>query len=229
MKHLLLVFSFLFLQQLSAQKIRLKVEDQKDTTVYLIKYFGSKLFYADTAQMKNGEVIFDGAKQKPGIVGLFLPGQRYFEFVYNNEEIQLETKGPDFMANMVIKKSEENKLFIPYVKFISGKKGEIAKLSEQRSKLKPEDAQYTTLGTQIDVLNKEVEVYQANLVAANPGKLVSKIVQMSTELWCQSLLKMRTAKYSTPISAINITLPTTGTTSISKPMHWSTTLFLPTN
>ena len=137
MKYLLLVLSFFFLQQASAQKIRLKVEDQKDTTVYLIKYFGSKLFYADTAQMKNGEVIFDGTKQKPGIVGLFLPGQRYFEFVYNNEEIQLETKGPDFMANMVIKKSEENKVFIPYVKFISSKKGEINKLAEQRAKLKP--------------------------------------------------------------------------------------------
>jgi len=182
MKQLLLLLSFFVLQQVSAQKIRLKVEDQKDTTVFLIKYFGSKLFYADTAQMKNGEVIFDGAKQKPGIVGLFLPGQRYFEFVYNNEEIQLETKGPDFMGNMVIKKSEENKIFIPYVKFISSKKGEIAKLSEQRSKLKPEDEAYKNLGTQIDALNKEVEAYQANLVAANPGKLVSKIVQMSTEV-----------------------------------------------
>ena len=140
MKQILLLFSLLLVQQLSAQKIKLKVEGQKDTTVYLIKYFGSKLFYADTAEMKNGEVIFDGAKQKPGIVGLFLPGQRYFEFVYNNEDVQLTTKGPDFMANMVINKSEENKIFIPYVKFISSKKGEIAKLSEERAKLKPEDA-----------------------------------------------------------------------------------------
>ena len=113
------ILTFLFLACASmtyAQKIRLKVEGQKDTTVFLIKYFGSRLNYADTAQMKNGEVVFDGKKQKPGIVGLLLPGQKYFEFVYNNEEIHLETKGPDFMANLVIKKSEENKIFIPYVK-----------------------------------------------------------------------------------------------------------------
>ena len=106
MRYLFFALMSLVVLQSQAQKIRLKVLDQKDTTVYLIKYFGSKLFYADTAEMKNGEVIFDGAKQKPGIVGLFLPGQRYFEFVYNNEEIQLETKGPDFMANLMIKKSE---------------------------------------------------------------------------------------------------------------------------
>ena len=67
--------------------------------------------------MKNGVVFFDGKKQKPGIVGLLLPGQKYFEFVYNNEDVQLETEGPDFMANMNIIKSEENKIFIPYVNY----------------------------------------------------------------------------------------------------------------
>ncbi len=182
MKPIFLVLSFISFFNLSAQKIRLKVEDQKDTTVFLIKYFGSKLFYADTAQMKNGEVIFDGSKQKPGIIGLFLPGQRYFEFVYNNEEVQLETKGPDFMANMVIKKSEENKVFIPYVKFISSKKGEIAKLNEQRAKLNSEDPQYKVLGTQIEALNKEVDAYQSLLIANNTDRLVSKIVKMSMEV-----------------------------------------------
>ena len=182
MKSIFFVISLFFLLDINAQKIRLKVEDQKDTTVFLIKYFGSKLFYADTAQMKNGEVIFDGTKQKPGIIGLFLPGQRYFEFVYNNEEVQLETKGPDFMGNMVIKKSEENKVFIPYVKFISSKKGEIAKLNEQRAKLTPEDAPYKSLVKQIEVLNKEVDDYQSLLIANNPNRLVSKIVKMSMEV-----------------------------------------------
>ena len=120
----------------SAQKIRIKVIGQKDTTVNLIKYYGSKLYYADTAEMKNGEVVFDGKKQKPGIVGLLLPGQKYFEFIYNNEDIQLETSAPDFMINMKVKKSEENKVFIPYVNFISNRKSEANKLGEQRNKLK---------------------------------------------------------------------------------------------
>ena len=120
----------------NAQKIRLKVVNQKDTTVYLIKYYGQKLFYADTAEMKNGEVVFDGKKQVPGIVGLLLPGQKYFEFIYNNEEVQLETSLPDFMKNMKVKKSEENRIFVPYVNFITEKKIEVNKLSEERNKLK---------------------------------------------------------------------------------------------
>ncbi|MFZ9612897.1 MAG: thioredoxin-like domain-containing protein [Crocinitomicaceae bacterium] len=179
------ILTFLFLICASAtyaQKIRLKVEDQKDTTVFLIKYFGSRLNYADTAQMKNGVVVFDGKKQKPGIVGLLLPGQKYFEFVFNNEEVQLETKGPDFMSNMKIIKSEENKIFIPYVKFISGKKGDANKLAEQRAKLKDTDEEYAKLSASIDAINKEVDDYQKELVALHGEKLVGKIVKMSMDV-----------------------------------------------
>ena len=156
----------------TSQKIRIKVNGQKDTTVYLIKYFGQKLFYADTAEMKGGEVVFEGKKQQPGIVGLYLPGQRYFEFVYNNEDIQLETTGPDFMATMKVKKSAENSVFIPYVNFISGKKSNINKLAEERSKLKnqdPKDPEYKRLSDQIDGINTEVEDYQKLLINNNQG------------------------------------------------------------
>lgn len=166
----------------TAQKIRVKVIGQKDTTVHLIKYYGQKLFYADTAEMKNGEVVFDGKKQKAGIVGLLLPGQKYFEFIYNNEEIQLETTAPEFMPNMKVKKSEENKVFIPYVNFISNRKTEAGKLGEQRGKLKKEDPEYKKITEKIDAINKEVDAYQKNLVEQNKGKLVSKIVKMSMEV-----------------------------------------------
>ena len=113
MKNLFLSLFILSLFQGFSQKIRIKVLNQKDTTVNLIRYYGEKLYYADTAEMKNGLVVFEGSKQKPGIVGLFLPGQKYFEFIYNNEEVVLETTYPDFLPKMKVKKSEENALFIP--------------------------------------------------------------------------------------------------------------------
>ena len=52
-----LFFALLFFVgfNLSAQKIRIKVVGQKDTTVNLIKYYGGKLFYADTAEMKTAK------------------------------------------------------------------------------------------------------------------------------------------------------------------------------
>jgi len=179
-----LFFAFSF-NTLNAQKIRIKVTGQKDTVVNLIKYFGKGLYYADTAMMKNGEVVFNGAKQKPGILGLLLPGQQYFEFIYNNEELWLETSGTtgmEFNKNLVVKKSEENKVFIPYVNYITEKKTAAGKLGEERSKFKSGDKEYKELGDKIDLINKDVLAYQNDLIAKNPGKLVSKIVKMSIDV-----------------------------------------------
>lgn len=176
----------IFLNHVSfAQKIRIKVLGQADTTVHLIKYFGKGLYYADTAKIKNGEVVFNGAKQKPGILGLLLPGQQYFEFIYNNEEIWLETSGTtgaDYTKNLIVKKSIENKIFIPYVNYITAKKTEAGKLGEDRAKFTSNDKTYVEIGKQIDKINDEVLAYQKNLIANNPQMLVAKIVKMSIDI-----------------------------------------------
>lgn len=164
------------------QKLKFKVANQKDTTVFLVKYFGQKLYYADTAEMKGGYVEFDGKKQQPGILGVLFPGQKFFEFVYNNEEVQIETAAPDFVGAMKIKKSEENKVFLEYIKFIGPKKTETNSIIEQRSKLKSDDPKYKELTAKIDALNKEVIDYQNNLMATNKNLLVSKVVKMSMDI-----------------------------------------------
>ena len=132
--------------------------------------------------MKNGLVVFEGAKQKPGIVGLFLPGQKYFEFIYNNEEVVLETTYPDFLPTMKVKKSEENALFIPYVNFIQSQRVAMNTLSDKRNALVKENPEYKILTDKIEKMNKEVEDYQLKLISENPTKLVGKIVKMSRDV-----------------------------------------------
>ena len=103
MKHLLIIAILAASFTTQAQKLRFKVEGVKDTTVFLTKYYGSKLFYADTAIMKNGVAEFTAKPDlKPGMMAFLMPGQKYFEFLYNNEEIYLETKGPDWVQNMKV-------------------------------------------------------------------------------------------------------------------------------
>ncbi len=165
-----------------SQKIKLKVTGQKDTTVFLIKYYGKNLLYADTAQMKNGMVEFDGAKQKPGIIGLLLPGQKFFEFIYNNEEIQLETAGPDFVTNMKVKKSAENMVFFEYIKFINTERQKANQLTARRDAVKKGDPDYKLISADIDSISKKVIAYQNNLIATHSAKFVSKVVKMSMDV-----------------------------------------------
>jgi thiol-disulfide isomerase/thioredoxin len=182
MKYIL--FSFLIsLSLLSfSQKIKFKVVGEKDTTVFLVKYYGKGMYYADTAQMKGGVVEFDGKKQKPGVMALLLTGQRYFDFLYNNEEINLFTQGPDFIKSMKINKSFENEIFLKYITFMNDQRTKAKDFSEKREKLKKTEPEYKSLTNEIDKVSKEVVAYQKNLIETYPATFVSKVVKMSMDV-----------------------------------------------
>ncbi len=164
------------------QQLKFKIVGQKDTTVHLVRYYGSKLFYADTAQIKAGVVTFDGKKQSPGMLGILLPDQKMFEFIYNNEDVHMETTYPNFMETMKIKKSEENKVFMEYVNFMTGKKKNANEITAKRDKLDKKSAEYQKYNDELNALSAEVEAYQKDLIKNNPSKLVSKIVKMSMDI-----------------------------------------------
>ena len=183
MKKFLLFLVIAFFSTSSfGQKLKFKVVGVPDTTVHLIKYIGKKLSYADTAVMKNGLVEFDGAKQQSGIMGLLLPGQKFFEFIYNKEEIYLETNVKNFIQEMKVKKSEENKVFLAYVKYLDDQKIKANAFVEQRKAFKDGTPEYTELSEKINNVSKEVLAEQERIMKDHPDKLVSKIIYLSLEI-----------------------------------------------
>lgn len=166
-----------------AQDLTFKVTGIKDTTVHLVKYVGSKLYYADTAQLVNSKVTFDGSKQEPGIMALLMPGQRYFEFIYNNEKVNIETKSPNYVDHMVIKSSKENQIFLDYIQFMKVSRENANKLQEEVGGLdETQTDEKSALTEQISQIGKDVLAYQNRVVEENPKTLVSKIIRMSTDV-----------------------------------------------
>lgn len=182
MKAFLTVLIILSVTFTFGQKLKFKIIGQPDTTVHLVKYNGAKLYYADTAVIKGGYVEFNGAKQQPGMLGLLLPGQQLIEVIYNKEEIDLETKGPNFVENMKIKKSEENKIFNEYVKYMSSKRTVAQKLHNDMNTLDKEDAKYKDMESQLNAINKEVETYQKEFIKAHSGRFVGKMIRMTIDV-----------------------------------------------
>ncbi|MBI2259734.1 MAG: redoxin domain-containing protein [Flavobacteriia bacterium] len=184
-----IVISLLFLSNLFyAQKVKFKINQTKDSTVFLVRYQGSGMYYADTAEMKNGVAEFNLSNQFPkvpsGVLALLLPGKKYFDFIYNNneKEIFIETNDPDFVQQMLVKKSDENKIFNDYVKHITSQRSKANEISKQREKFAKTDPAYKKLSEEIDLISKGVVEYQNNLVKSNPDKLVAKIVKMSMDI-----------------------------------------------
>jgi thiol-disulfide isomerase/thioredoxin len=182
MKKGLLLLAILFVFSVNAQKLSFKIENQKDTIVYLIKRQGVKLMYADTAELKNGRVEFDGSKQFPGMLGVLLPGQKYFEFIYNNEDIKLQASLPDLVGSLKVIKSEENKIFRAFIKFITNNRRIVNEISQKQSILSKTDPKYQNLSEDIEKINMDVMSYRDSIIEMHKGKLVSKIIKMSVDI-----------------------------------------------
>lgn len=179
----IILFAFVLVAGFSsAQTLKFKIKGQKDTTINLVKYFGKGLYYADTAEIKNGIVQFDGAKQKPGILALYIPGQSMLEFIYNNEDINIEATAPDMLNTATVKTSEENKVFFPYIQFLNEKRGNAKRWQEQRADHEEGSDMYEQLTKQIDQATAQVEEYQLNLIKEHPNMFLSKVVKMSMDI-----------------------------------------------
>jgi len=177
-----ILFSLAGAMSAFGQVLEFKVEGQPDTLVYLVKYIGDKPYYADSAQMERGKVAFDGAKQQPGLMGLLIPGQRLIEVIYNKEDVQVETQGPDFAQNMTVRKSVENKEFKRYQDFLAAQRVQMQRLQAEIKAIEDKESTgYKERAEHMKAIDKEVGAFQEEFVRANADRLVGKMVRLTME------------------------------------------------
>ncbi|WP_090247207.1 redoxin domain-containing protein [Lishizhenia tianjinensis] len=185
MKRLLLILTLLmgYILPGQAQMMKFKLNGIEDTTVFLVRYEGSSMYYADTAQIKNGAFSFDGSKQEPGMYTFSIKGARYFDFIFNNEEVHIEAGTSNLSETMNIKKSEENKVFYDYQDFFSEKRKQANILNEQLKGLAEDnEAGKKAIADQQAAITKEVVDYQKSIVENHQDLLVSKIIKMAMDI-----------------------------------------------
>lgn len=151
--------------------------------MHLAKYFGPKLYYADTAIAKGGVVQFDGSKHQGGLYALIVPGGKYFEVILDKEPVDMYVgNSDDFVGSMKVNKSKNNAVFYQYILFMTNNKQKMEKLTKEYEATKEGDPAREKLIEQSKVLNKEVLDYQKKLIAENPGTFIAMMVKMSMDI-----------------------------------------------
>lgn len=165
-------------------KIKMKIDGMKDTSCYLINYFGEQRYYKDTAQFNSsGLVVFEGDESHHGgIYGVYTQGKLLFEIVINNEPlIDLETDTLDYIGNMIIKKSEENEVFFNHLKFITEKQKSSEPLRTKLKAKKTSGKETIKINEQLSQIGKDIIEYRLNIMEKYPDLFVSKIFKTMRE------------------------------------------------
>ncbi len=184
MKNIIFLLLITFgLNSYAQYNLKFKIDGLSDTTVYLARYLGNRLYYADTTESKNGVAIFSKDNYDGGVYAVICPGPKYFEFIMADKEVEIETSLDNFIKNMNIVKSKENKIFYDYINYINKKKPEAKLVSEAKAKLNPkkDKKKVAELEEKLASIDKEVKSYQKKLVAENKDLLIGRILNMSID------------------------------------------------
>lgn len=184
MKNLIVILLLGIGFSINAQyNLKFKIDGLTDTTVYLAKYLGNRLYYADTTEAKNGVAIFNKDHYDGGVYAVICPGPKYFEFIMADKTVEIETSMDNFVKHMKVIKSKENKIFYDYINFISLKKPEARIIKEAKDKLdkKKDKKKIAELDQQGKALDDEVKNYQKKLAKENKDLLIGRILNMSID------------------------------------------------
>ncbi|MBW8050407.1 MAG: DUF5106 domain-containing protein [Cytophagales bacterium] len=164
--------------------IRIKVSGIKDTVCFLANHYGGKQYYKDTARVDaNGVFIFKGDKALPGGIYLvIIPGTKYFEFLVTEQNISIETDTLNLVGNLKVKRSEENKLFYGYIRYINNKRKEIGPLRKALRAIKDNEDSTALLKERIAKIDEEVNNYQLTFIKEHSTTLSAKIFKASMEI-----------------------------------------------
>lgn len=187
------VWPLLLALQAQAQEhrdLQFNISGLKGDTVYLANYYGNRLFYADTAVAgPKGEVVFRNPNGlKSGVYAVVVPGPKFFEFIVNEPKIRMETSKDDLVGGMVVKTSEENRVFLAYMQFLNEKKAQ-ADVVRERMNATSDPLLRSAAKEHLNELDREVKAYQKALMDENKGRFVAQLVRMSLPVELEQPLK----------------------------------------
>jgi thiol-disulfide isomerase/thioredoxin len=182
MKALLVIVPVFCSVLLSAQTLTFTIKGAPDDVVYLTRYVGASLHYADTGYTKNGLVKFDGSKHTGGLYAVYFKNGSYFEFVHDKEEVDMLTDTLDLTGHMKINKSANNQVFYEYISRFNQYQEQLNRVKQAQLTVTPNSVAYDSLTRLSNQFYADYVAYQKNLVENNKGLLIADMVYMSMDV-----------------------------------------------
>lgn len=186
----LLSFSFIASgQNAEGYNIKFTINGLKEGSNCILAYYyySSQPKQDSAVSNAKGEVVFKGTdKYSQGVYLLFFPkarpGKQYFDFIMDaGQNFSIETDTADYIKNMKVKGSEENKAFFEFQNFMTKKQKEIEPLRDQFKKIKNNKDSTKLLKDKMSVIDKEVKDYRHNFIKGHPGTFVANLLRAMEE------------------------------------------------
>lgn len=187
MKKVLAIFGFFLAISAGAQtgyNIKISFKPFKNQYIYLGHYFGKTYPIIDSALLNDkSEAVFKGAQPLPG--GIYLVGYPnkagFFEILVDKQQhFSVFADTATLVKGAKFEKSPDNDMFVRYQQYMGNKGKEINALQKQirETTNKTDSARLTG---DLVKLDKSVTDYREDLIAKNPGTILTALLMCMRE------------------------------------------------
>ncbi len=181
---LLIILTTFAYAQKNNYKITVELNGFPDKECILAHHYGDKKYVDDTAQVRNNKCIFAGTDTlEKGVYMLVLPPKNiYFEFIITEKDkfFTLKSDTSDFIKNMKVSGSEENKVFYDYVRFAAERGKVIQELSRELSEAKTKEDS-GKIQEKIKAETRKLEDYKKQIIEKKSHLFWAKVLKMMQE------------------------------------------------
>jgi thiol-disulfide isomerase/thioredoxin len=180
-----------------SQELKFEFKNLPDTTIYLVRYYGPYKYYADTAQSVKGVVKFEASKHQRGVYAVWLPGNSYYEFILDNENVHLKINdAADMVHSTEVLKSENNKIFFEYVEKMIAYSERVNELNDQYANAAGNENQLSKITQEIQNETLLWNKYKRNLAETSEPLFVSQLIWLTVNVEYPDSLKDADGNFS---------------------------------
>ncbi len=166
--------------------LKIRIEGYPDSTLILTSYHGDRVKLVDTAYIsKSGFFIFNGSENLPGGIYMAVSPERkkLFEFILDNDQrFSLTTDTANYALNIVVKGSENNRVFYDYLKFNEQQYQTSRLLKNDLLMTSGNIEEYEIIIGQIDSINQLSSDYKLHIIEKYPKLFVAKLFNAMREV-----------------------------------------------
>lgn len=179
---MLLIGNWAFSQN---HKFDFKITGAQNIDVYLADFYGDKNTVLDTSRTDSvGTLHFD---MKPdyysGMYRIFLSKDMFFDFIYNNEDIQMESDVHALYDSLKIKTSNENIIYFSYMRAFNKFRHKFDLLAPINDYYPPTDSFFQVARTQYIQVQVDIQVLTKQLVEQYPDAWATKIIKLKQPMY----------------------------------------------
>lgn len=159
----------------------------RDTSCILghYNYSGQQFIAKDTARADaTGRMVFEGRENLPGgLYLILLPGQqKLVQVVYSGKEtnFSMKTDTSNIVKNMVVKGSEENRMFYEYQQQLNQIMGEVEAVNAEK-KLKNDNVSVDLADKKIKDLQQKFTDFQQKFLKEHSASFTAKLLKASMD------------------------------------------------